>query len=152
MQITLKMNEQDAVLKVNMTMNSARIYRQVFRRDMLKDMNDIYMKLRRSPFDGMDLSGIDVEGKTENEIYAQIIKKVDVTKFLEARDRDALDFEETERGAMIIWAFTKNADKDTPEYDEWFESFDYILPVGEIIIALFESWHKSAMPTVEIKN
>ena len=92
------------------------------------------------------------QGKTENEIYAQIIKKVDVTKFLEARDRDALDFEETERGAMIIWAFTKNADKDTPEYDEWFESFDYILPVGEIIIALFESWHKSAMPTVEIKN
>ena len=152
MKITLKMNETNTYLTFNMTMNGARIYRQNFSRDMLKDMNEIYGKLHKSPFDGIDMGGIQVEGKTDQEIYEQILSKVDVTKVLAVQNKETLDFDETERGAQIIWAFAKNADKDTPDYDDWFESFDYILPVGEIIVALYEAWHKSAMPTIEIKN
>lgn len=152
MNITLKLNEENANIKVNMTMNGARIYRQVFGRDLLKDMNEIYQKLRKSPFAGIDMSGIQIEGKTDQEIYEQLLSKVDVTKFLAVQNRETLDFDETERGMQIIWAFAKNADKDTSDYDDWFESFDYILPVGEIIVALYEAWHKSAMPIVEIKN
>ena len=152
MKITLKMNETNTNLTVNMTMNGARIYRQIFGRDLLKDMNEIYQKLYKSPYDGIDMSGIKVEGKTDQEIYEQLLAKVDVTKFLETQNKETLDFDETERGMQIIWAFAKNADKDTLNYDDWFESFDYILPVGEIIVALYEAWHKSAMPTVEIKN
>lgn len=152
MKITLKMNETNTDLTVNMTMNGARIYRQNFSRDMLKDMNEIYVKLYKSPFDGIDMSGIQVKGKTEQEIYEQLMSKVDVTKVLASQTKEMLDYDETERGAQIIWAFAKNADKSVPDFEEWIEGFDYILPVGDIVTALYEAWHKSAMPTVEIKN
>ena len=152
MKITLKMNEENTEMTVNMTMNGARIYRQNFSRDMLKDMNEIYGKLHESPFDGIDMSGIQVEGKTDQEIYEQLMAKVDVTKLFALQTKETLDYVETERGAQIIWAFAKNADKNVPDYEEWIESFDYILPVGDIVTALYEAWHKSAMPTVEIKN
>lgn len=152
MKITLKLNETDTELIVNMTMHGARIYRQSFNRDMLKDMNEIYSKLHKSPFDGIDMSGIQIEGKTDQEIYAQLLSKVDANKILAAQNKETLDFDETERGAQIIWAFVKNADKNAPDFDEWIEGQDFILPVGDIVSALFEAWHKSAMPTVEIKN
>lgn len=152
MKITLKLKETNTDLNINMTMHGARIYRQNFNRDMLKDMNEIYAKLHKSPFDGIDMSGVQIEGKTDREIYEQLLSKVDATKILAAQTEETLDFDETERGAQIIWAFAKNADKNISDFDEWLESLDYILPVGDIIIALFEAWHKSAMPTVEIKN
>lgn len=152
MKITLKMNETNTDMTVNMTMNGARIYRQNFSRDMLKDMSEIYQKLHKSPFDGIDMSGIQVDGKTEQEIYEQLMSKVDVTKLIDMQTKKTLDYDETERGAQIIWAFAKNADRNTPEFVEWIEGFDYILPVGDIVSALYEAWHKSAMPTVEIKN
>ena len=152
MKITLKMNESNTEMTVNMTMNGARIYRQNFSRDMLKDMNEIYVKLHKSPFDGIDMSGIQVEGKTDQEIYEQLMSKVDVTKLFASQTKEMLDYDETERGAQIIWAFAKNADRNLPDFEEWIEGFDYILPVGDIVSALFEAWHKSATPTVEIKN
>ena len=152
MKITLKMNETNTDLTVNMTMNGARIYRQNFSRDMLKDMNEIYAKFHKSPFDGIDMSGIQVEGKTDQEIYEQLMAKVDVTKLFALQTKETLDYDETERGAQIIWAFAKNADRNVPDFEEWIEGFDYILPVGDIVTALYEAWHKSAMPTVEIKN
>ena len=152
MKITLKLNESSSEFKVNMTMNGARIYRQNFARDMLNDMNEIYAKLHQSVFSDINLEGVKVEGKTDQEIYDQILAKVDVKKIFGLQNKKVLDFEETERGAQIIWAFAKNADDNTPEYEEWIESFDYILPVGDIVSALYETWHKSAMPTVEIKN
>ena len=152
MKITLKMNETNTDLTVNMTMNGARIYRQNFSRDMLKDMSEIYQKLHKSPFDGIDMSDIQVEGKTDQEIYQQIMSKMDVPKLLALQSQETLDYDETERGAQIIWAFAKNADRNTPEFVEWIEGFNYILPVGDIVSALYEAWHKSAVPTVEIKN
>lgn len=152
MKITLKMNESNTEMTVNMTMNGARIYRQNFSRDMLKDMNEIYVKLHKSPFDGIDMSGIQVEGKTDQEIYEQLMSKVDVTKLLASQTKETLDYDETERGAQIIWAFAKNADRNLPDFEEWIEGLDYILPVGDIVCALYEAWHRSAMPTVEIKN
>ncbi len=152
MNITLKMNEINEIIKVSMTMNGARIYRQNYNRDMLKDMESIYAKLHKSPFEGIDLNGIVVEGKTEQEIYDQIISKVDVRKFLATQNKENLDFDETERGAQIIWAFAKNADKNIPDFEEWIANFDYILPVGDIVSELYDAWHKSAMPTIELKN
>ena len=152
MKITLKMNETNTEMTVNMTMNGARIYRQNFSRDMLKDMNEIYAKLHKSPFYGIDMSGIQVEGKTDQEIYEQIMAKVDVTRLFASQTKETLDYDETERGAQIIWAFAKNADRNLPDFEEWIEGLDYILPAGDIVTALYEAWHKSAMPTVEIKN
>ena len=154
MEITLNMRiqDQDIALKANLTNHAGRIYRQQYNRDILKDMSAIYKKLHKSPFDGIDMSGIKINGASEQEIYEQIMAKVDVTKLLSAQTENVLDFEDTETGGQIIWAFVKNADKDTPNYEEWIDSFGFVLPIGGIVSALYEAWTKSAVPTVELKN
>ena len=152
MKITLKMNDENRELEVNMTNRVGRIYRQAFSRDMLQDMLGIYKQLRKSPFEGIDLSGIDLNGKTEQEIYQQLITKVDVAKLVDARQNASLNFDDTEKAGNIVWAFAKNADDSIPGYEEWIDGFDYILPVGEIVCGLFDAWNSSATPTVEIKN
>lgn len=155
MNITLKMKIQDQefVIAANLTNAAGRIYRQQFSRDLLKDMSDIYKKLHRSPLDGIDMTGVEIRGKSEQEIYEQILSKVDVTKLVSSQtDKPELDFEETEHAGQITWAFVKNADKDIPNYEKWIDEFDFVLPAGEIVSALYEAWTKSAQPTVELKN
>ena len=154
MKITLEMNVNDTkeTLNVDMTMHSARIYRQTFGRDMFKDMEEIYRKLHKNPFDGIDMNGVTVEGKTEQEIYDQLVSRVDLAKLIAMREKTHLDYEEMERGGQIIWAFVKNADAKTLDFEDWIDSFDYVLPVGDIVVALYDAWTKSAVPTVEIKN
>ena len=154
MNITLKMNiqDQDFELNCNLTNHAGRIYRQQFSRDILKDMADINRKLHVSPFEGINMAGLDVNGKSEQEIYEQILSRVDIEKLLEAQNGKTLDFEDTEKAGQIIWAFAKNADDKIPGYDKWIEEFDFVLPVGEIVSTLHEAWHKSATPTVELKN
>lgn len=154
MYLTLKMRiqEQEYNLEVNLANRAGRIYRQQFNRDLLKDMSEIYKKLHKSPFEGLNIQDIEIEGKTEQEIYQQIISKIDLSKFLEKNMNAPLDFEETERSGQIIWAFAKNRDEKIPNYEDWVDSFDFVLPVGEIVTALYEAWGKSAMPTVELKN
>ena len=65
MNLTLKMNIQDQEfeLNANLTNNAGRIYRQQFSRDILKDMSDIYKKMHKSPFDGINLTGLEINGK-----------------------------------------------------------------------------------------
>ena len=155
MNITLKMKIQDQefALNANLTNAAGRIYRQQYNRDILKDMSEIYKKMHKSLFDGIDMTGIDLNGKTEQEIYDQIISRVDVSKLVASQtEREQLSFEETDRCGQIVWAFVKNADKDTPYYEEWIDSFDFILPVIDIVEALYEAWNKSAQPTIELKN
>lgn len=155
MYITLKMKIQDQEfnLEVNLANKAGRIYRQQYCRDLLKDMDEIYKKLHKSPFDGIDMTGIDIDGKTEQEIYEQLLTRVDMSKLLQSQsDKNALSFEEEERAGQIVWAFTKNKNADTPNYEDWIDSFDFILPVGDIVCALFEAWGKSAQPTIELKN
>ena len=151
MKITLKLNNrtETETLAINMTMNAARIYRQTVSRDLLKDMHEIYWKVNRSAFEGVDLTKIDTS-KSEAEITAEILKQADLTILSESK-KD-LDYDETERGCMVLWAFTKNADVKTIEFEEWIGSFDYVLPIAEIITALYEAWHKTVVPTVELKN
>lgn len=152
MDITLKMKIQDQEIELNGSMTNAagRIYRQHFNRDLLKDMTDIYKKLHKSPFEGIDMTGVDLSGKTEQEIYQILVSKVDMSKFMDVTE--PLTFEETERGGQIAWAFVKNKNKNIPPFTEWADSFDFILPVGDIVSALFEAWTTSAQPTVELKN
>lgn len=155
MNITLKMviQDQEYELKANLTNNAGRIYRQQYSRDILKDMMDIYKKIHRSPFEGIDLQGVDFRGADEQEIYEKLISRVDVAKLMQNEmEKPALDFEESERGGQIIWAFVKNADKTIPGYETWIDEFEFILPVGDIVCALFEAWTKSAQPTVTLKN
>lgn len=155
MYITLKMkiNEQELSLEVNMTNRAGRIYRQYFNSDILADMTDIYKKLHKSILDEIDMSGISISGKTEQEIYDQLIEKVDVSKLMAAQnERPAFTFEETDLCGHIVWAFVKNKDEKTPNYEEWIDSFDYILPVIDIVDALYNAWNKSAQPTIELKN
>lgn len=153
MYITLKMNfqDQDHELVADMTMNAGRIYRKQFQRDMVKDLSEIYQKVNPSIYDHLDLSGIQTEGKTEDEITEQIISRA-IPVWSETQKNTMLSFEDTERASQIIWAFVKNADKDLPGFEEWMDSFDFILPVKEIIIALYGAWNDSAKPTVEVKN
>lgn len=155
MYITLKMNIQDQEinLEVNLANRAGRIYRQQYGRDLIKDMSELYSKLNKSPFDGIDMTGIEIKGKTEEEIYAQLMERVDVTKLLANQTPVMLlSFEETERAGQIIWAFAKNRDNSIPNYEEWIDSFDFILPVDKILTALYEAWGKTVQPTVEIKN
>lgn len=155
MYITLKMtiNEQETSLDVNLTNRAGRIYRQHFNRDILKDMSDIYKKMHKSILDEIDMTGISVTGKTEQEIYEQILTKVDMTKLMSAQnEKVTFTFDETERCGQIIWAFAKNHDDKIPNYEEWIDSFDYILPVTDIVDALYNAWTTSAQPTIELKN
>ena len=152
--ITLKMKIQDQefTLNANLTNAAGRIYRQQFNRDLLKDMAEIYKILHRSPFEGISMEGIDVNGKTEQEIYEQLVSKIDIPSILTYRTETNLNFEEEERGGQIIWAFAKNADKTIPNYTDWIDSFDFVLPVGDIVSVLYEAWNHSAQPTIELKN
>ena len=152
MYITLKMKIQDQEidLDVNLANRAGRIYRQTYNRDILKDMAEIYKKVNKNPFDGVDTSGIDFVGMTEEELLKELISRVDPRELI--KDREILDFEEAERAGQIIWAFAKNRNKDLPGYEDWIDSFDFILPVEEILTKLFEAWGKSAAPTIEVKN
>ena len=152
MYITLKMKIQDQEinLDVNLANRAGRIYRQTYNRDILKDMAEIYKKVNKNPFDGIDTSGIDIVGMTEEELLNELISRVDPRELI--KDREILDFEEAERAGQIIWAFAKNRNKDLPGYEDWIDSFDFILPVEEILTKLFEAWGKSAAPTIEVKN
>ena len=154
MNITLKMKIQDQEfrLEANLTNRAGRIYRQQFGRDLIRDMSEIYKKLHKSPLEGIDLSGVSFKGKTEEEIYDQILSNVDVGKLVSGQSDNTLDFEEDERGGQIIWAFVKNQDDKTPNYEEWIDSFDFVLPVGDIVSALYEAWTNAARPTIELKN
>ena len=151
MKITLKMQiqEQEISLVADLTLKACRIFRQQFSEDLLLQMKNIYKAWNKSPFEGIDLTGVTVEGKTEQEIYAQLLNKIDVSKLTEIRELTA---EETEMGYKVIWAFAKNADPALPGFDEWADSFEYILPIGEIVSALYKAWNESAKPTIEIKN
>ena len=152
MYITLKMKIQDQEidLDVNLANRAGRIYRQTYNRDSLKDMAEIYKKVNKNPFDGVDTSGIDFVGMTEEELLKELVSRVDPRELI--KDREILDFEEAERAGQIIWAFAKNRNKDLPGYEDWIDSFDFILPVEEILAKLFEAWGKSAAPTIEVKN
>ena len=152
MYITLKMKIQDQEidLDVNLANRAGRIYRQTYNRDILKDMAEIYKKVNKNPFDGVDTSGIDFVGMTEEELLKELVSRVDPRELI--KDREILDFEEAERAGQIIWAFAKNRNKDLPGYEDWIDSFDFILPVEEILAKLFEAWGKSAAPTIEVKN
>lgn len=151
--LNMKIQDQDVSLEANLSNKAGRIYRQQFNRDLLEDMNAIYDKTHKSPFDGIDMTGLQLSGKSEQEIYEQLLSRVDMSKMLSAREaKNTLTFEETERGGQIIWAFVKNKDKDIPNYEKWIDEFEYILPVADIVNALYEAWSKSAQPTIEIKN
>ena len=152
MYITLKMKIQDQEidLDVNLANRAGRIYRQTYNRDILKDMAEIYKKVNKNPFDGVDTSGIDIVGMTEEELLKELVSRVDPRDLI--KEQETLDFEETERAGQIIWAFAKNRNKDLPGYEDWIDSFDFILPVEEILTKLFEAWGKSAAQTIEIKN
>ena len=155
MYITLKMKIQDQEinLEVNLANRVGRIYREQFNRDLLRDMGELYKKLNKNPFEGVDLNGIDIVNNSWENISNELLSRVDVSKYLSENNIDNdLDFEETERAGQIIWAFVKNRNNDIPNYEEWIDEFDFILPVGEILTALYEAWEKSAKPTIEIKN
>lgn len=153
MEITLKMKiqDQDFDLKVDLTMKAGRIYRQQFNRDLVDDMTEIYTILNRSIYDSLDLFKIDVDGKSEDEIYQQIVDQA-MPIYLAQRKTANLSYQHTEQASQIIWAFCKNADEKIPNYEEWIDSFDFILPIKDLIDALYTAWNESAKPTVEIKK
>ena len=151
--LNMKIQDQEFALEANLSNRAGRIYRQQFNRDLLKDMTVLYKKTHKSIFDSADLTGIDLKGKTEQEIYEQILSRVNMAEFIESlNESQTLSFEETDRCGQIVWAFVKNKDINTPNYEEWIDSFDFILPVIDISNALFEAWNKSAQPTIELKN
>ena len=150
--LKLKIQDQEVNLDVNLANRAGRIYRQQYGRDILKDMADIYKKLHKSPLEGINMQDIDLTGKTEQEIYEQILSRVDIAKFMSSQNEDILDFEDTERAGQIIWAFAKNRNDSIPGYEEWIDGFDFVFPVGDAVTALFEAWGKTAQPTVELKN
>ena len=151
--VTLKMKIQDQEfsLKADMTLNAGRIYRQQYQRDLIDDLADVYQKLNPSIYDKIDFSGIDVNEKTEEELTNEIIARA-LPVWSESRKNLVINFEVTERANQIIWAFAKNADKSLPGFDEWIDNFDFILPIQDIIPALYDAWNNSARPIIEVKN
>ena len=154
MYITLKMKIQDEEinLDVNLANRAGRIYRQQYGRDLIEDMNDLYKKLHKSPFNGIDTSDIDPDKLTEQEIFERIMSKVNVSEYIASLNNNVLNFEDAEKGGQILWAFAKNRNIDIPNYEDWIDSFDFVMPIEDMITALFEAWGKTARPTVELKN
>ena len=144
----MKIQEQDIALEVNLANRAGRIYRQQYGRDLIADMGDLYRKLHKSPFSGVDIHDID-KNMTEQEIFEQIMSKINVDDYL---TKTMLSFDDTETAGKIIWAFAKNRNENIPNYEDWIDGFDFVLPVEEIITALYDAWGKSARPTVELKN
>lgn len=153
MLITLKMKiqDQDFDLVVDVTMKACRIYRQQFGRDIIKDMTEIYRMVNPSIYDMVDMSEIQVEGKTEDEVYQEVMRKV-YPEYKKHEHTSILDYEHTEQASQIIWAYAKNANEALPNFEEWIDSFDFILPVKEIITSLYQVWNETAKPIIEIKN
>ena len=153
MNVTLKMKIQDQEIDLafNLTMYVTRIYRQQYNRDILKDMAEIYNLVNPSPFAGIDFSDITTEGKTEDEIYSQVIDKALPNYFTQREKEILLDLETTEKACQIAWAFAKNAG-ETKDYEDWICSFDFVFPVKDVITALYDAWYKSATPIIESKN
>jgi len=153
MYVTLKMNIEDREvrLEANLTNRAGRIYREYFGRDLVDDMNEIYRKSHPNPFEGIDFSNVNFQGKTEEEITAELLQ-VAAPKYLANQNVLPLSFDETEKGCQIIWAFVRNHKKDTPNYEEWIEDFDFVFPVADLVEKLYEAWTKTAMPIVELKN
>lgn len=151
MYITLKMiiEEQEIAIDVNLANRAGRIYRQQYGRDLIADMSDLYKKLHKSPFSEIDMTGVDLNALTEQEIFERIMSKIDVNDYLK---KQVLSFEDTETAGKIIWAFAKNRNENIPNYEDWIDSFDFVLPVEDIVTALYDAWGKSARPIVEIKN
>ena len=151
MYITLKMKieEQEIAIDVNLANRAGRIYRQQYGRDLIADMSDLYKKLHKSPFSDIDMTGVDLNSLTEQEIFERIMSGIDVNDYLK---KQVLSFEDTETAGKIIWAFTKNRNESIPNYEDWIDSFDFVLPVEDIVTALYDAWGKSARPIVEIKN
>lgn len=151
MYITLKMKieEQEIAIDVNLANRAGRIYRQQYGRDLIADMSDLYKKLHKSPFSEIDMTGVDLNALTEQEIFERIMSKIDVNDYLK---KQILSFEDTETAGKIIWAFAKNRNENIQNYEDWIDSFDFVLPVEDIVTALYDAWGKSARPIVEIKN
>lgn len=157
MNVTLKMNinDQEFELKCDVTNAAGRIYRQQYNRDLLIDMKEIYKKTHKTELDALsaiNMEGIDVETLSADDLSKALLDRVDISKLMAMQEEETLSFEETDRCGQIVWAFVKNADKDTPRYEEWIDSFDFILPVIDIVCALYEAWTKSAQPTIQLKN
>lgn len=151
MYITLKMKiqDQDIALEVNLANRAGRIYRQQYGRDLIADMGDLYKKLNKSPLSDIDMSGIDPENLTEQEIFERIMAKVNIDAYM---TQNVFSFEDAETAGKIIWAFAKNRNENIPNYEDWIDGFDFVFPVEEIISALYDAWGKSARPTIELKN
>ncbi len=141
--------EQEIAIDVNLANRAGRIYRQQYGRDLIADMSDLYKKLHKSPFSEIDMTGVDLNALTEQEIFERIMSKIDVNDYLK---KQVLSFEDTETAGKIIWAFAKNRNENIPNYEDWIDSFDFVLPVEDIVTALYDAWGKSARPIVEIKN
>ena len=152
--VTLKMNiqDQEIAIDVNMTMAAGRIYRQQFGRDAIDDMTEIYQKVHPSIYKDLDLSNIDISGKTEEEVSQMIMERAVPVYLVAQKKRVELSFSDTERVSQILWAFAKNADPKLPNYEDWIDDFDFVLPAGDLISALYMTWSESAKPTVEIKK
>ena len=95
----MQIQDEAIELTANLTLKACRIYRQNFFRDLLQDMQNIYKTYNKSPFEGINFAGMDVEGKSEQEIYAQLLSRVDVTKLSELH---TLTGEQTETGYQIV--------------------------------------------------
>ena len=101
MYVTLKMNieDQEIRLEANLTNRAGRIYREYFGHDLVDDMTDIYKKTHKNPFEGIDFSQVDFQGKTENEVSTEILNLV-VPKYLGSQITSPLSFEDTEKGCF----------------------------------------------------
>lgn len=153
MELTLKMKigDQEFTLVVNMTNKAGRIYRQKYSRDLVQDLTAINKKINPSIYDYVDISQLDIVNKTEEELNADLIRMA-YPKYKEYTQNNVLDFTDTEQANQIIWAFAKNADDKLPDYEDWIDSFDFVMPVKSIIPVLFDAWTKTAQPIIELKN
>ena len=155
MKLTLKMNidNKDFDLVFDLTNRAGRIYRQYFGRDAIKDLNALHKLANPNPFGSIDVSKVKLpenakEDITEKDIIEALLQQIDTEKFEDV----VFDFSHTEQAGQIIWAFAKNADDKLPNYEEWIDDFDFVLPVKEIIDVLYDAWNGSAQPTLELKN
>ena len=150
--LEFKSDESTITIPIRLSLRGCRFYRTEFGRDLIADLAALYQAIEGEPQAKFlkELSAHQID--PENEIAVKAFLKENPEVMILIADR-VLSFEETETGLRILWAFAKNHDDTLQQSaEDWGDSFDTVLPVRELILAIYGLWVAASAPTVALKN
>ena len=150
--VVIQSGEKEIELTLKATMSTLRQYRAEFNADLIKDLNEAWKAMNQDPFmDALQRSGIQPVGMTQEEIVKAVMENIDVTA-LSSNVPELIDGMIQMKAMQCVWAMVRSADKETPKFEKWCDSFEDLLPLKEIVNTIYEMWNTANGATVELKN